>query len=267
MTDFDQPTRVLRPVRGPATGDLWDDLLRVARRVEYDTTRTTVARWNPWLVPAIATLLIGTVALRNPGLWTDELATWGMATVGDWSQFWWVLRYVDAVIAPYYVFMHEWVRVFGDSDIALRAPSLLAMTVSAGLIGALGDRLAGPAAGLTSGLVFALLPSTSRFAAEARPYALTVLAATAATVVLTTAIRRPSPARWAGYAALVGLLGLLNIVALLLLAGHAWVIVAWHRRLWWRFGLAAAAGAAVSTPLLVYGLRQSNQVSYIQPIK
>ncbi|NUT31986.1 MAG: hypothetical protein HOV79_02820, partial [Hamadaea sp.] len=28
----------------------------------------------------------------------------------------------------------------------------------------------------------------------------------------------------------------------------------------------AAAGAAVSTPLLVYGLRQSNQVSYIQPI-
>ncbi|MEV0267909.1 glycosyltransferase family 39 protein [Hamadaea sp. NPDC050747] len=266
MADIDQPTRVLRPAGGLGSTDLWDDLVRLSRRVEYDTTQTLARQWSPWLVPTLATLVIGAVALGNPGLWTDELATWGMATTHDWSQFWWVLRYVDAVLAPYYVFTHEWVRLFGDSDLSLRTPSLLAMAASAGLIGALGRRLSGSATGLIGGLVFAVLPSTSRFAAEARPYALTVLAATAATYLLVSACRQPSAIRWIGYAAAISVLGLLNVVGLLLLAGHAWVLMAWHRRQWWRFGLAAGVGLAMCVPLLMFGTRQSHQVSYIPPV-
>jgi mannosyltransferase len=140
------------------------------------------------------------------------------------------------------------------------------MAGAAGMIGAIGNRLVGRAAGLVSGLVFAVLPSTSRFGAEARPYALTVLVACLATWVLLLAWERPRAARWLAYAGLVAVLGWLHVVALLLVAAHAWSIVAWRRELWWRFALAASAGGAMALPLLVYGARQRNQVSYIPPV-
>src|SRR5262249_21919452 len=108
--------------------------------------------------------------------------------------------------------MHLWVRAFGDSDIALRIPSLLAMAVAGGMVGALGARLSGRLAGLLAGIVFALLPSTSRFAVEARPYALTVPVAIAATGLLLWAWEQPDPGRWSGYAVAVAVLGLLHIV-------------------------------------------------------
>jgi len=262
MAGYDATTQ---PLRRPAAGtvDVWDDLLRLARRVEYETTQSLARRWTPWLVPAALTLLVGAVGLARPGMWTDELATWGMTTVDDRSQFWWVLRYVDAVIAPYYVFMHGWAGIFGDSDVSLRTPSLLAMAISAGLIGALGGRLSGRRAGLLAGIVFALLPSTSRFAAEARPYALTVLAAVAATYLLVLACDRPTLGRWAAYGLAVVAIGLLNIVAILVLAAHACVVLAWHRRMWWRFALVAVGCAVAMVPVLIYGMRQRNQVSYI----
>jgi mannosyltransferase len=188
-----------------------------------------------------------------------------MATT-PWAEFWPVLRYVDAVLAPYYVLMHAWVSVFGDSDVAVRAPSVIAMAASAGLIGAIGNRLAGRRAGLLAGVVFAVLPSTSRFGAEARPYALTVLAACLATWFLIRARENPRAHRWVLYAAAVAVLGWLHVVALLLLAAHAWSVLAWRRPVWWRFGLAAAAGALTSLPLLVYGHDQRHQVAYIPAV-
>jgi mannosyltransferase len=261
---FDATTAPLDPVEAPSR-DLWDDLLRLAGRVEHSTTRTLVRRWVHWLVPALMTGVVGAIGLARPGLWTDELATWGMA-VTPWAQFWPVLRYVDAVLAPYYVFMHTWVGVFGDSDVALRMPSLLAMAGSAALIGVIGHRLAGRNAALLAGIVFALLPSTSRFAAEARPYAFTVLAACAATWLMLRAWDRPGAVRWMSYAAAVAALGLLHIVGLLVVAAHAWSVLAWRRDVWWRFAIAATTGVAASAPLLLYGTLQRHQVSYIPPV-
>jgi mannosyltransferase len=261
---FNATTVLLRPVQTPSK-DLWDDLLREASRVEHHTTQTLVRGAAPWLVPAIVTGLVTAIGLGRSGLWTDELATWGMATT-PWPEFWPVLRYVDAVLAPYYVLMHGWVQVFGDSDIALRMPSLLAMVGSAGFVGAIGNRVVGRNAGLLAGIVFALLPSTSRFAAEARPYALTVLVACVATWLLVGAWEKSTVVRWLAYGVAVAVLGWLNIVAVLLVAAHAWAVGAWKRDAWWRFALAAGSGVATCLPLLVYGTRQRNQVAYIPPL-
>jgi mannosyltransferase len=259
---FESTTILLRPAPSTATTDLWDDVLRLARRTEHHTTRTLIRRWSPWLVPAIATFIVGAVGLGRPGLWTDELATWGMATT-PWREFWPVLRYVDAVLAPYYVFMHCWVSVFGDSDIALRAPSLLAMVGAAAMVGHLGYRLVGRTAGLVGGLVFALLPSTSRFAAEARPYALSVLVACVATALLVRAWQTPTVRWWIAYALAIAVLGWLHVVAILLVAAHAWLVLAWKRDVMWRFAAAAVVGVGSIAPLLYLGARQRHQVSYI----
>jgi mannosyltransferase len=261
MIELESTTVLLRPVP-EWTRDLWDEVLRVAKRVDRTPTRALVRRSAHWAVPAAVTAVIATIGLGRPGLWTDELATWGMATT-PWSEFWPVLRYVDAVLAPYYVFMHAWVSVFGDSVIALRAPSLLAMVGSASMIGVLGRRLMGRSPAIVGGLVFAVLPSTSRFAAEARPFALTAFVACLAAWLLLQATQRPSRKAWLAYGLSMVALGWLHVVALLLLAAHGWTVVSWRRASWWRFVGAATVACAGSVPLLVFGVWHRHQVAYI----
>jgi mannosyltransferase len=263
-TRVDEPTTLLRTVPTRSV-DLWDTALHVAQAKPRRSAITMLGRWLHVVAPAALTSIVCAIGLGRPALWTDELATWGMATT-PWSEFWPVLRYVDAVLAPYYIFMRVWVDVFGDSDVSLRMPSMLAMVAAAGLVGAIGNRLAGRSAGIVAGAVFGTLASTSRFAAEARPYAFTVLAACAATWLLLRAWDRPSAARWAGYGAAVAVLGSLHLVALLLVAGHAWALLAFRRGLWRGFSLAAASGLVPSLAFVAYGLQQRGQVAYIKPI-
>src|SRR6201991_4299407 len=80
---------------------------------------------GPW-APAALTLLIAGFQLGRAPLWRDELATWSAAT-RPLPDLWRMLGGIDAVTGPYYLFMHGWIPGFGDSAVALRLPSLLAM--------------------------------------------------------------------------------------------------------------------------------------------
>ncbi|MCX5067395.1 glycosyltransferase family 39 protein [Micromonospora lupini] len=195
-----------------------------------------------WVPPALLTLAVTVTGLGSAQLWRDELATWSAATrsPGDLAR---LAGTIDAATGPYYLLMHVWVAVFGDSTIALRAPAALAMTVTAGLLAVLGARLVDRRAGLLAGLLFAVLPSTSRYGQEARPYALATALAVLATLLLVTALRRPGWARWAGYAAAVAALGLTHLIALTLLAAHALVVLV----TWWR----GPAAAGIASPVAV----------------
>ncbi|MFF0318888.1 glycosyltransferase family 39 protein [Micromonospora sp. NPDC005252] len=193
-----------------------------------------------WLAPALLTLAVTVTGLGSAQLWRDELATWSAATRSprDLAR---LAGTIDAATGPYYLLMHGWTRVFGDSTIALRVPAVLAMTAAAGLLAVLGARLVDRRAGLFAGLLFAVLPGTSRYGQEARPYALATMLAVLATLLLVTALRRPSWARWAGYAVAVAALGLIHLIALTLLAAHALVVVI----TWWR----GPAAAGIASPV------------------
>src|SRR3989440_9013788 len=115
----------------------------------------------PWLVPGLAMLAIGLLGVTRPALGAAELQTWGMATT-PWPEMLSVLRWVDAIIGPYYAVEHAFVGVVGVSDLTLRLPSVLAMAAAAALVGALGARLATHRVGLVAGLGFAGLPGASR---------------------------------------------------------------------------------------------------------
>ncbi|MFY1690062.1 glycosyltransferase family 39 protein [Plantactinospora sp. WMMB782] len=230
---------------------------------------TPFRRQATWLWPGLATLLGTAVQLDGAPLWRDELATWSAATrpFGDLLR---LVGNVDAVSAPYYLLMHGWVAVAGDSVVALRLPSTLAMAGAAALTAVLGARLFGRRAGLLAGLLFALLPSTSRYGQEARPYALVTLLAVLATLLLCRALDRspghpsPRPAatwpRWAGYAAALAGVGLANLFALSLAAGHAFAALG-DRRTGVRQRWAVAAGGAVLVlaPLAVLGRSQQGR--------
>lgn len=215
-----------------------------------------------WLLPAATMAVLGLAGITGAPLWTDELATWGMAT-SSWGEMFAVLRWVDLIIGPYYTLVHAWADLVGTSDLALRLPSVIAMTGAAALVGALGARLATTRVGLIAGMIFAVLPSSSRFAQEARTYALTTFAAVLATYLLVGALQRPNLLRHLGYCVAVGLLGMLHPIALLLLVAHGWVVFAQYRRRTVGWLAAAFVGALPALPLLWLGNRQKSQVSWI----
>lgn len=219
-----------------------------------------------WVGPTLLTFAITVAWVSRPSLWADELATWS-ATRRSWSQLWDLLGNVDAVAAPYYVLMHFWVRLFGESELSLRLPSVIAVSVAAGSLTVLGRRLFSVRVGVIAGVVFAFIPGVSRIGQEARVTAFTVMFAVLATLALVSALDKPSWWRWVRYTGAAIALGAMHLIALLFLAVHA-VFVAWklrevrdRRPLWW---LAAAAGALiVLAPLAYISRQQVNQLIWV----
>ena len=183
----------------------------------------------PSVLPALLTLVAGAIGLSRPSVGWDENATWLVSgrTVGQIVE---QARHFDGVISPYYLFMHFWTAAFGDSESALRAPSLIAVALGVGISAEIGRRLFGPAVGLLTGLLLVTVPQLSRYAQDARAYGLAFLFATLATLLLHRALHQPSWRRWSGYGVVVSLLGLSHILALLVLIGHAYAVLTRARR-------------------------------------
>ena len=237
-----------------------------ARRTAFDDLADQAAKL-PWCWPALVTLALGFYQVGRPEMWRDELASWSFASrpvPGIISA----ARHTGATQLAYYLLLHYWMAAFGDSADAMRALSVLAMAAAAACVALVGRRLAGARAGLLAGLVFALVPSVSRFAQEVRFYALAVLVATLATLLLLRALDRPSALRWLAYAASLALLGYIDVVALSVLAGHVAGVVlhSWDhrdRRLLW-FLPAVAGGMAACLPVVLAGSAQAaRQVAWI----
>jgi mannosyltransferase len=211
-----------------------------------------------WLGPTLLTLALGLHNLGQPELWRDELRTWS-ATTRTLSQTIEMLGNTDAAVSLYYLFLHYWIEVFGDSAVSMRMPSVLAMTASAGLVALVGKRLFDARVGLIAGLLFAVVPNLSRFAQEARPYALTMLAAVGSTLLLLRALENRRWHRFVLYGITVGLLALLQPVAMPLLAVHAAALLLWWRRdraaLIWS-GASALGGLVLAAPILYLSSRQ-----------
>ena len=223
---------------------------------------------KPWLPPVLVSLVLGLWRLGSPELWRDELASWSFAT-----------RQAPAILAgarntggtqlAYYLILHYWIAAFGDSVDEMRMLSVVAMAGAAACVAILGRQIGGgDRAGLTAGLIFALIPSISRFAQEVRFYSFEVLAATLATILLLRALERPALRRWAAYGVCVAALGYIDIVALSLLTAHVVLLgVRWWRsrdnRLLW-FGPAVLAALAACLPMILLGSAQAeSQIFWI----
>jgi mannosyltransferase len=187
-------------------------------------------------------------------------------------QIWNMAHHTDAVFCPYYLAMHVWTSLFGDSVLSLRLPSILAMSAAAALTGELGRRLLGSAAGAVAGLLLCLLPNISRYAAEARPYAWVCLMSILALLLLYHALDRPGAGRWAAYAAAVLGLGLGSLVAIAALIGHALLLITrfCRERPRWRsvvlpWSATVVGSLVLLSPLISWGLHQRQAQLYWVP--
>ncbi|MGW0391897.1 glycosyltransferase family 39 protein [Streptomyces sp. NPDC003042] len=231
---------------------------RATRRARFD-----------WLWAAVLTFAVACIGSGTPNLWRDELASWNAAIrgTGDLVE---MLGNVDAVSGLYYLLLHGWVAVFGDSATMLRMPSAIAMAGAAAFVVLTARKAFDRRTALFAGLLFALLPSVTRYGQEARSYAFAVLAVTAATWLLLRALDRSAPARWAPYAVAVAAAGLFHIVSLLFLLPHVLIVLL----RWWQdrrgrtvvsFAVTVAVALVPVVPLVLLGQRQvGRQISWIK---
>ncbi|GAA3867099.1 glycosyltransferase family 39 protein [Streptomyces lacrimifluminis] len=214
------------------------------------------------VIPMAVMLAFGCWGLDRGGIWRDEAATFQVArrTV---PQIWRLLHEVDAVHGLYYLLMRPVLAVH-PGEILLRLPSVLAAAATAGLVAALGARLARPRVGLWAGLLYAVNPMVGHYAQEGRSYAMVAAGAAGATLLLVRAVGGRS---WVPYGVVVAVTCLLHEFAVLLLLAHAvtLALVRVPRRVW--AGWLCAAGAVASTllPLALLSHAQSAQVAWLRP--
>ncbi|MGW5614806.1 glycosyltransferase family 39 protein [Streptomyces sp. NPDC003877] len=209
-------------------------------------------------------LAIGLWGLDRGGMWGDESVTFQVAqrTVG---QIWRLLHDVDAVHGLYYLVMHAVLAVRPD-EVVLRLPSVAAATATAGLVAALGVRLAGPRVGLWAGVLYAITPMTGHYAQEGRSYALVAAGVAAATLLLVRAVDTGRARAWWPYGAVLAVSCLLHEFAVLVLCAHALTLALWRvpRGVWAGWGRAAGAAVLLLLPLVWVSQGQAGQVAWLE---
>ncbi|MER5617985.1 glycosyltransferase family 39 protein [Streptomyces sp. NPDC002215] len=251
-------------------------MIRIARRMpgvplasSFTPSRDiAMPKINDVAGPATLTLLLDLWGIRREdSMWRDEAATWQVAhrTV---PEIWHMLDRVDVVHGLYYLFMHGVFTVFGDNLVALRMPSVVAMTGAAALVTLLGARLADRWTGLAAGLGFSLIPAVQQYAQEGRSYALVAACVALTSWLLVAAVDSPGVGRWSAYSAAVLTGALLNWFSLLLLFAHAVTITLARppRATLLRWAAASSAAVIATLPLILASSAQSGQVAWIPPV-
>lgn len=241
--------------------------LPAAEGLRTAPARGLPARFDP-LLAALLTFAVACTGIGTARPWRDELASWKAAERGT-GQLIEMLGNLDAVSGAYYLLLHGWISVLGDSPAMLRMPSALAMAGAAAFVVLTARGLFDRRAAVLAGALFAFVPAVSKYGQEARSYAFVVLAAAAATWLLLRALERPTARRWLPYALAVTAAGLFHVVSLLFLVPHGLIVLGrWRdsrsRRLPATYAVTVLAALLPVIPLLVLGRRQvGRQISWL----
>ncbi|MCB0918193.1 MAG: hypothetical protein KDC39_06445 [Actinobacteria bacterium] len=216
-----------------------------------------------WL-PSVVALVIGGFMLMVPQPHWDEAASASAAT-RTLPELLELLGNQDAVHGLYYLLMYAILQFGGPTLLIGRLVSLLAIVSTTLGTTMLGVRLGGRALGLTSGLVFALLPVSSHFAMQMRSQALTAAVVVWASLLLLRLLDDDlihTRIWWFGYGLLMLAGVYLSLVVLAVVAAHVvtMVILRPPRPIAIQMMVAAASVFVLALPLVLLGSNQSEVV-------
>ncbi|MGF2946268.1 glycosyltransferase family 39 protein [Mycobacterium sp. Lab-001] len=225
------------------------------------------AALDPLMIGALAAT-VSLIGAGRPSFWYDEAATISAAYSRSLPQLWRMLGNVDAVHGLYYLLMHGWFAVFAPTEFWARAPSGLAVGGAAAGVVVLGKQLSSRTAAVASGVFCAILPRSTWAGIEARPYAVSMMAAVWLTVLLLYAIRRDDTRVWSFYAVAQAVSIVLDVYLALLVLAHAAFVIAFLRRrsVLVRFTVASVLTGCAVTPFLALAAGQVHQISWIARI-
>jgi hypothetical protein len=116
-------------------------------------------------------IIVRLVFMHYQGLSNDELSAWHRTHFSTWNDFWvHGVKVGDMHPAFYQVLLWLWLRVFGDSEFALRSTSLLFYIFTSLLIYRIGIRHFSKFSGLMTQALFVGLTFTIMNTVFARPY-------------------------------------------------------------------------------------------------
>ena len=210
------------------------------------------ARGSWWPLATLAVLSVAGVVLRiivaHQSLFADELSTyWISATHGLGG----VLKLLYSVgpikhaeITPPLYFVLAWATSqLGHSPELLRLPSLIAGTATIPVIYLLGLRTVGRRAALVATAATALAPFTVYYSANARAYAVMILAVTVSTLAMLLALDT-GRARWWVVYAVAACAAVYSHYTCVFVLGAQWVWVMWAHPEARRAAVIATAAAA-----------------------
>src|SRR5271156_4919192 len=220
------------------------------------------------LIVGVLAAVVSLGAAGRPSFWYDEAATISASYSRSLHQLWQMLGNVDVVEGLYYLLMHGWFEVFPPTEFWSRAPSGLAVGGAAAGVVVLGKQFVSRDSAVASGVVCAILPRTTWAGVEARPYALSMMAAVWLTVLLVVAARRGDRWLWLSYGVAQAMSVVLDLYLVLLLLAHfAFICVCLRTRtVLVRFTITSTLAGLAVTPFLVKAVGQVQQISWIAPI-
>lgn len=273
------------PVAVPAGGETDANRSRVRLAARILTARILAARILTSraaapLAVAAGALAVGLWHSGTPSFWGDEAAS-VMSAQRSIPSLLSELTAIDAVHGLYYLLVHFWIGLVGDSEFAVRLPSVVVSAVAVAGVVVLGRKLFGSAVGVTAGAMLAIIPEFSRLAIEGRSYAFGVAAAVWLTVLLVAILgrrdsrmraagapdraRRRTRALWVLY--IVGWVLAIHLFVFLAMVavGHAALLLALRvpRPAWRRWLTAGAVVLAAITPIAIVTFTQRHQVGFL----
>jgi uncharacterized membrane protein len=250
-----------RRLRGAHEAELFGPRGRLPRRGELDTSRHTAHL-------VLGGLILAGLGLRLAvprGIWLDEAITIHQAHLSLHDLFR-NLYYGDRQPPLYHLTLWATVRAFGDSEFAVRLPSLIAGTLIIPALYGLGRELYDRRTGLIAGALAAVSPLLVWYSQEVRMYELASLFGLLALLTQLRVIRNGAMLNWAAY--ILATAGLLwsHYFGLLLIGVQQLVFVGVlvHRKrirqpvkpLALGFAYSAAVLALQLVPLLVFANHQ-----------
>lgn len=179
----------------------------------------------------LVALALRVAGLGRKSIWFDEAASVGFAALPLPD----VLRATANDVNPplYYVLLHVWLPVAGNSELLLRLPSALFSAAAVAVTYVLGRDLFGRQTAIVAAALTALCAWHIDLGQEARGYGLLSCLAMASLWLLWRALQRPTWRRWLWFALVTALaLYTHNYAAFLVLAELAFISVVrgWSRR-------------------------------------
>jgi mannosyltransferase len=132
----------------------------------------------------------------------------------------------------------------------------------------LGAQFSSRTVALSSGIICGILPRATWAGIEARPYALSMMAAVWLTVLLVSAARRNSAWLWPSYGVVLTMSVLLDIYLVLMVLAHAAFLLL-HRRsrpVLIRFAATSVLAGCAVMPFVLTAVGQVHQIIWIAPV-
>ncbi|MGH3957825.1 glycosyltransferase family 39 protein [Mycobacterium sp.] len=204
----------------------------------------------------------------RPSFWYDEAATISAAYSRSLGELWRMVSDVDAVHGLYYLLMHGWFQIFPPTEFWSRVPSGLAVGGAAAGVVVLGKQFSSRTVAVASGVLCAILPRSTWAGIEARPYAVSMMAAVWLTVLLVYAARRDQGWVWLCYGIALAMSILLDVYLVLLSFVHVAFMCVFQRRrkVLLRFVITSVLAGGAVAPFMAIVMGQAHQISWIAPI-